>query len=287
MIKVNGTPIKIGHFPDGTQKLNVWRVGKERDFLVEWIYEKEEELSALIYIARHLKDNPYTKSVVLQMNYFPNARMDRIHEEDEVFTLKGFADVINWLGFDSVKTLDVHSNVGFALIKNICLSSPKKYIDIVIGNIRTPNSELVLYFPDEGSAKRYSNMFPQYKYCYGEKNRDWETGKILGLNIRSNGIDLTDKTVLMIDDIISYGGSLHYSAVELKGFNVLKIYAFVTHTENNILDKKKGTLIKDLENNIVERLFTTNSLFTRTHKKITVMEVNHEESGCITVSRWV
>ena len=30
--------------------------------------------------------NPYTKSVRLKMNYLPNARMDRIHERDEVFT---------------------------------------------------------------------------------------------------------------------------------------------------------------------------------------------------------
>ena len=39
------------------------------------------------------------------------------------------------------------------------------------------------------------------------------------------------------------------------------------------LDKEKGTLIKSLENNTVNRLFTTNSLFNGSHEKITVMEV--------------
>ena len=132
---------------------------------------------------------------------------------------------------------------------------------------------MILYFPDEGAAKRYSDMFPKYKYCYGEKKRDWDTGKILGLDIKSNGINLSGKTVLMIDDIIAYGGSLYYSANALKDNGVDKIYAFATHTENSILDRERGTLIKSLENSTVERLFTTDSIFTGNHEKITVMEV--------------
>lgn len=274
MIKVNDEIINIEHFPDGTQKLSVkcmWKASG--NYSIDWRYEKEEEFSALIFITRHLKNNPYTKSVRLKMNYLPNARMDRIHEKDEVFTLKSFADVINWLDFDLVEIMDVHSNVGAALINNAIIEIPKIYINEVIRKIEKDDTELILYFPDEGAAKRYSDMFPKYKYCYGEKKRDWNTGKILGLDIKSNGVNLFGKTILMIDDIISYGGSLYYSANTLKNNGVDKIYAFATHTENSILNREKGTLIKSLENNIVERLFTTNSIFTGEHDKITVMEV--------------
>jgi ribose-phosphate pyrophosphokinase len=52
-----------------------------------------------------------------------------------------------------------------------------------------------------------------------------------------------------------------------------KVYAYATHCENSVLDNEKGTLIKDLDNNTVERLFTTDSLFTGKHEKIKVMEV--------------
>ena len=169
--------------------------------------------------------------------------------------------------------LDVHSNVGAALIDNVIIETPKIYINEVIKQIEKDNTDLILYFPDEGASKRYSDMFPRYKYCYGEKKRDWDTGKILGLDIKSNGINLSGKTVLMIDDIIAYGGSLYYSANTLKENGVDKIYAFATHTENSFLNREKGTLIKSLENNTVEKLFTTNSIFTGEHEKITVMEV--------------
>lgn len=274
MIKINEHIIKIQYFPDGTQNLSLKSVWKNSGkYVVDWRYEKEEELSTLIFITRHLRNDPYTKFIKLKMPYLPNARMDRIHENDEVFTLKSFADVINWLNFDLVETLDIHSNVGAALINNMIIETPKNYIKEVIGEIEKNNIDLILYFPDEGAAKRYSDMFLTYKYCYGEKKRDWNTGKILGLDIKSNGIDLSGKTILMIDDIIAYGGSLYYSANTLKDNGVDKIYAFATHTENSILDKEKGTLIKLLKNNTVERLFTTNSIFTGTHEKITVMEV--------------
>ena len=274
MIKINDKIINIKHFPDGTQRLSVECIHTAcGDYLIDWKYEKEEELSALIYITRHLKNDPRTKFVGLNLKYLPNARMDRIYRQEEIFTLKGFADAINWLEFDTVKVLDVHSCVGEALINNIVIETPRNYINKVIRDIEKSDSELILYFPDSGAAKKYSNMFSKYKYCYGEKRRDWDTGKITGLEIKSNKIDLSDKTILMIDDIISYGGSLYYSANALKDKGVKMIYAFATHTENSILDKEKGTFIKLLENNMVERLFTTNSLFTKSHKKIKVLEV--------------
>ena len=81
----------------------------------------------------------------------------------------------------------------------------------------------------------------------------------------------------MIDDIIAYGGSLYYSALELKKAGAEKIYAYATHTENSVLDREKGTLRKALEDGTVENVFTTNSLYTGKHEKIVVMEVEKHE----------
>lgn len=270
MIKVNGEELKVEHYPDGTQRLNV-----EPRFLncIEWRYENEEELSTLIYITKHLK-NSNCKNINLYMPYIPNSRMDRTKSREEVFTLKYFVDVINWLGFNSVTVLDAHSDVSRSLIDRCDFKNTLYYIKDALEFISKDDmSDIIFYYPDAGSAKRYSEILPQYRYCYGEKKRDWKTGKILGLEIKTNGIDLKGKTVLMIDDIVSYGGSLYYSANTLKEYGVDKIYAYATHTENSVLDKEKGTLIKALENNTVEKLFTTNSLFTGTHEKIEVMEV--------------
>ncbi len=277
MILLNKKPVQIDKFPDGTPRINIEKekaysyyiaIG-DNSCVMTWLYEGNDELMYLIMIKKHL-DKLGIEKVVLDMPYIPNARMDRIKHKDEVFTLKYFCEVINDLNFYYVNVLDAHSDVSTALLNNCFNDTPTSHIRQAMNYIK---EDLVFYFPDAGAAKRYTNLFPTIPYCYGEKNRDWETGKILGLDIRTNGIDLTNKNILMIDDIIAYGGSLYYSAKELKKRGTNKIYAYATHTENSILDREKGTLIKSLEDRTVERLFTTNSLFKGEHEKITVMEV--------------
>lgn len=280
MIILDGTEVKVDHFPDGTQRIvleNLPKMEWRNTHEITWKFEMEEELSTLIYVTRHLRNMPCIQEIYLNLLYLPNARMDRIHSHREVFTLRGFADAINWLRFDVVRVLDIHSNVGAALLNNVIVYNPKKYIEKAIDMVKKLEdcyTRPILYFPDEGAAKRYSGLFSGTPYCYGEKKRDWGTGEILGLNIRTNNLpDIAGMNILMIDDIIAYGGSLYYSAKELKCLGAKTIYAYATHTENSILNREKGTLIKSLEDNTVARLFTTGSLFSGEHEKITVLEV--------------
>lgn len=303
----DGTPrinLDVDDIPDFTD-------GTTSYMHIRWKYENDAELMYLIMIKKHLDANLADTTYLLTLDYMPNARMDRTKRDYEVFTLKYFCDVINSLNFSRVFILDAHSNVSVALLNNCVNKSPQKYIQQAIDEIRNENGtmvevpvvadetevseenensdialpqepfeelifdndRLVLYFPDYSAAKRYSDMFPQYRYCYGEKKRDWETGKILGIDIRTNGVDLENKIVLVLDDLISYGGSIYYGVQELMNYKPEKVYAYATHCENSVLDTEKGTLIKDLENNTVERLFTTDSLFTGEHEKIKVLEV--------------
>lgn len=277
MIKINGEVVNINKFPDGTPKINIdtdYIAEQEYDggsyIDIDWLYESNDELFYLLLVKKHLERHFTDVNYTLYMPYIPNARMDRIKNDDEVFTLKYFCDFINSLNFSAVYVLDAHSDVSTALLNNCFKENLQEYIEAVITELP---EDLVLYFPDAGAAKRYSDLFPELMYCYGEKNRDWKTGQILGLNVKTNGIDLTGKTILMIDDIISYGGSLFYSAKALKELGIGTIYAYVTHTENSILDTEKGTLIKSLEDGTVEKLFTTNSIFTKEHEKIEVIEL--------------
>lgn len=283
MIKINGEVVNINKFPDGTPRINLEMPVMDGDYQycleINWYYESDAELFYLMVLKKHYENLVYY--IELFLPYIPNARMDRVLNSEEVFTLKYFCEFINWLRFDSVIVLDAHSNVAPALLNNCTNLHPIKYIrnaiDYVCEDKTISEENSVLYFPDYSAAKKYSVLIPEMPYCYGIKNRDWKTGKILGLDVITNGIDLKQKTVLMIDDIVSYGGSMKYGADKLKELGVDKIFAYATHTENSVLDKNKGTLLKSLENNTVERLFTTDSLFTGSHEKITVMEVNRYE----------
>jgi ribose-phosphate pyrophosphokinase len=260
MISVNMQAVDIRHFPDKTQLLNISRFAFDNCMSFKWYYENDEELVTLMFLVKHFDDVCPGRDKVLEMPFVPNARFDRTKSSEEVFTLKYFCDIINSLNFKQVIILDPHSNVAPALLDRVVVKSPRSIIFDVVENLGLTEKDYV-YFPDEGACKRYSSLLCEYNipFVHGEKKRDWSSGKIEGLDIVTNGVDLTGKTVIMIDDIISYGGTFYYSAKELKKAGVGKIYAFVTHTENSVFSKN-GTFKKCLEDGTVECLCTTDSL---------------------------
>lgn len=268
MIRLNGEVYKASYFPDGTQLLkvneSVWADGKVE---CVWHYEKEEELVTIFFLTKHLQEKGAQVSLI--MPYIPNARMDRVKKESEVFTLKYFAQLINSLNFTKVRVLDPHSNVSAALFDRLEMDNPKTYIAKTMERIKEQVGEFILFFPDEGATKRYSELF-QCPYCYGRKKRNWEDGAILGIDVVDNGIELKGKNILMIDDIIAYGGSLYYSAKRLKELGGEKLFAYATHVEKSVLHPEKGKL---LQSGLVEQIYTTDSLFLEQHKNITVLQV--------------
>ena len=257
MIKVNGVEISPEKFPDGTYKLKLQRFGEDH-FCVTWLYDGEHELPTLIYIASHLR-NYGCREMILYMPYIPNARMDRVKDKSEVFTLKYFADIINGLFFDKVFVLDPHSNVATALIDRVYIVQPKEYIKRAIRD--TMQNDLMMVYPDEGAMKRYSGMI-RAPYLFGIKKRDWETGNIEGLSIVGNKPD-DMKSALICDDICSRGGTFYYTAKALQTMGFENIYLYVTHCENTILS---GDLI---DSGLLKGIFTTSSIFRKEHPLIT------------------
>lgn len=271
--------IQVEHFPDNSQRLNnVPVLSPTHSTIITfwWQYEKDEELATLIYLSKHYKNEYPGVNQVLLMPYIPNARMDRVYNKSEVFTLKHFAETINWLGFTKVISFDAHSDVSVALIDRLTNKSIVDIVNEVCKKIMSDNesvfdsNDIIFYFPDNGAYKKYSKQFKNHtNMIYGVKVRNWNTGKIEGLTVETNGIDLSGKTILMIDDIISYGGTMYYSAKKLKELGVGKIYAYATHVENSFDDIEKGTFNKCLKDGTVENLFTfIGSIYNGNNSKV-------------------
>ena len=263
MIKLNGEIVEAGHFPDGTTliKQKISHEMYQKGTKIEWFFENNEELVTLIYLTKHLRENGI-KDVYLNLPYIPNARQDRVKNSEDVFTLKYFADIINYLNFNSVQVIDAHSYVSTALIDRIIPCTPKAYINTAIINCNPD----MLFYPDEGAMKRYSDM-SEKEYAFGIKKRNWQTGQIEGFDASGCVNKIKDSRILIIDDICSRGGTFYHSAKKLKELGAKEIYLYVTHCENTILE---GEL---LTSGLVEKVYTTNSIFTKEHEKIEVFEL--------------
>jgi ribose-phosphate pyrophosphokinase len=215
---------------------------------VEWLYEGDSELFTLICVKRHIDTHFPGERVILDMPYIPHARMDRVKADEDVFTLKYFAEIINSLHFSVVWVRDAHSNVSLALIDNVCDTGVKAYIRKAI-ELSGANA---MFYPDEGAMKRYSDQ-SELPYAFGMKKRDWQTGKILGLDV-INTENIVDKDVLIVDDICSRGGTFYHSAKALKEAGAANISLYITHCENTILEGEIFT------SGLINNVYTTDSL---------------------------
>lgn len=262
MIKLNDTVIKRDTFPDGTLLLKYAPEGNENK--IYWKFENNEELISLYYLVRSLQDKGY-ESLELVMPYIPNARQDRVKREEDVFTLKYFCEMINLLNFKTVYVLDPHSDVSSALLHRVEKLDVMPYIEEAIKQCGIQKEKDIIFYPDNGSQKRYSEILT-FPNAFGIKKRDWETGEIKGLEV-AGAIPKEPFDVLIVDDISSYGGTFYFSALKLKELGARKIYLYVTHCENSILEGKL------LQGDLIEHVYTTSSLLTKQHEKITCLEI--------------
>lgn len=266
MILVNRKPVDFTQFPDGTTSFLLDTEGAVW-FRIEWRYDGDHECMLLWYLVHHIRaNNRAGVDIELILPYIPNARMDRVKSGDEVFTLKWFAEFINSLDFRKVVVLDPHSNVATALINRICVKEPADFIRMAIECVQvdTDNDEVLMCYPDEGAAKRYSDLMGR-EYVFGIKHRDWRTGKIEGLEL-ANAEKVNGRNVLIVDDICSRGGTFTHTAKALKEAGANQIFLYVSHCENTIF---KGFVLTD---GLISQVFTTNSIYRGEHEKVTVLE---------------
>lgn len=251
MIFLNEAEVVQNRFPDGT--LNIKMCGSSRN-TIHWYYENDAELFTLMCIVDKIREDYPKADIVLMMPYVPHARMDRVKDVNDVFTLKTFCNTINAMDFNLVCVKDVHSNVAAGLLNRCHEDKVHVEIDFLLDKLDNEVGNLALFFPDEGARKRYEYIIDRDEVAFGIKKRDWKSGKILGLDIH-NAENVKGKNVLIIDDICSRGGTFYHSAKALKEAGAEKIYLYITHCEKTIFE---GEL---QESGLIEHVYTTPTIF--------------------------
>lgn len=265
MFRINGTELLVERFPDQTILLDI--VVDTEEITIEWLFEKDEEMQ-LFFIVKHLREKYPVRQLNLYMPYIPHARMDRVKDRERVFTLKYFCEFINAMEFDRVIVRDAHSDVSLALLDRVVTEPIAPPIKALMERLLNPERDIVFY-PDEGSCKRYSDLL-EFPCAFGIKKRDWNSGKILGLEVQGE-IPKAPFHALIVDDISSYGGTFYHAAKKLKELGAEKIYLYVTHCENSIL---KGDLI---QSGLLTKIYTTRSIFSGSHPLIEILGGKEDE----------
>ena len=269
MIKVNGIEITSARFNNGETYIDLPRsaISSDRErghHSIFFKFENNQEIWDLLQIVDHIKqiDN---RPINLQIPYCPYSRMDRL-ENERLFSLKTFANLINGMSFESVTILEPHSDVTAALIdrvivKNVSrmmVSNALRDLDVLDDPAQMEFRKICLVWPDCGADKRYSKQFHYRHMITVGKNRDFDTGYLTPKYIFGAENEQNCEIAIIVDDIASSGKTFMMAAEKLKENlpNLKKIVLCVTHCENMIQYQQM------FDTGLIDAMYTTDSILS-------------------------
>jgi len=218
---------KIQSFPDGELLVKLEEDVRGRDVFViqptaNPVNESLMELLIFIDCARRAS----AERITAVIPYFGYARQDRKDEGRVPITAKLTANLIRTAGADRVLTMDLHA------------AQIQGFFDIPVDNLlaepvlsrywRSMNlPDLVLVSPDVGNTKRarkYSDRLGGELAIINKRRLTGEmveVGQLIG--------DVRDKTVLMMDDMISTAGTIANAARLCHEQGAKRIFVGATH----------------------------------------------------------
>lgn len=262
--------VKPTVFPDGTQQ--VWKLPEEilkpGNFEFIWRFENDAEVVTLMQLKALLDKVPCSDyefgtyfERILVLPFLPYSRQDKAIKNDSTFGLSVLIKLINSLRFTQIKTFDAHNSQSLRKLENI---ENKTVNDYIQSAIELSGVDLVC-FPDKGASERgYEVTRPSFHLS---KKRNQATGAIEGL-VCDLPLNLTDKKVLIVDDICDGGRTFTGAAKILKELGAKSVDLYVTHA---ILSMG----IHVLTTGGIDHIYTTDSFKTKATltKDVTVFKL--------------
>ncbi len=252
--------VMLGRFPEGEIQLQIRDNIRGKDvFIVQSTCtppnENLMELLILIDAARRAS----AKRITAVLPFFGYARQDRKDRPRVPITAKLVANLIVSAGANRVLTMDLHAGQiqGFFDIPVDHLYS----INVLGGYFKKKKvKDLVVVSPDVGGikmARGYAKLFG-CNLAIVDKRRE-DAAKTHVMHIIGS---VANKNVVIVDDLISTGGSLVEAAKALKSFGALDIYALIVHP---VL---AGPAVKRIKDSVIKELIVTNSIPLSKEKRI-------------------
>ncbi|MGB6462734.1 MAG: ribose-phosphate pyrophosphokinase [Nitrosotalea sp.] len=251
-LKSRYIPSELRVFPDGESKVTLKGKPSGKIIVVQSIHPPVDSnlIRALSLVSQARR---YSSQVYAVIPYLGYARQDREFLPGEIVTISLVAKMFKSVGATRIIIVDIHSMVALNLFQ-----IPTKNVSAI--------EELVKYFkklklksplvvsPDIGGIERARNFarLLGIDFIALEKQRDRRTGEVAIK--QGNHHNVKGRDMILVDDMISTGGSIVKAAEYLKKQKCGKIYATCTH----------ALLMRDAEKKIkqagVTKIVSTNTI---------------------------
>jgi ribose-phosphate pyrophosphokinase len=219
-------------------------------FLIQSTYAPSDNLMELLLMIDAAKRASAYK-VIAVIPYYGLARQDRKDRPRVAIGSKLVANMLTAAGADRVITMDLHAPQiqGYFDIPVDHLDSSAIFIPY-IENLKLAN--LTFAAPDVGSANRIREIATYFEcemvICDKHRKRANEIASMVVIG------DVTDRDVVLIDDICDTGGTLCKSAALMKEKGARSVRALCTHP---VLS---GNAYQNIQNSVLEELVVCDTI---------------------------
>ena len=219
-------------------------------FLIQSTFSPTDNLMELLLMIDAAKRASAYK-VIAVMPYYGYARQDRKDKPRVAIGSKLVANMLTAAGADRVVTMDLHAPQiqGYFDIPVDHLDSSAIFIPY-IESLQLEN--LTFAAPDVGSANRIREVATYFEsemvICDKHRKRANEIASMVVIG------DVTDRDIVLLDDICDTGGTLAKSAGLLKEKGARSVRAFCTHP---VLS---GNAYENIENSVLEELVVCDTI---------------------------
>jgi len=232
----------------------------------------DTHLMELLFFADALKRNG-AKKIIAIIPYFGYARQNREHLPGESVSVNVVIRMLEYIGFAAIFAVTLHDeategvfSVPFKNLDGFSILT-KKIADYLRTNFK--NEKLIIVSPDQGGIERAQNFADSFfhqknvEIAVVEKKRNLEKiHESSAINIFG---DVKNKIAIIVDDIITSGGTLVHAAELCLKKGAKKVIAAVVHPD---LSPKAKEII---EKSPIEKIFVTNTIELK--EKIEKIEV--------------
>ncbi len=247
------------NFPDGESKIRILEEPRNKSIaIVQSLYPPQDKhLLQLLMIAHKLSEDGADVNAVVP--YLAYMRQDKEFLRGEVITLGVISHLFRSVGVRRLVTVDMHSAQGLGLfsIPAYSCSAIPLLAEHILANYKLRNP--IAISPDFGSSSRAEAFAAIIKseYISFKKTRDRSTGEIM---TEEQNLNLSGRDAVIVDDMISTGGSVAKCAELLKKYGANKVIATCTHA------LLLGASVEKMTNAGVDEIVASNTVPSRYSK---------------------
>jgi ribose-phosphate pyrophosphokinase len=232
-------------FSDGESSIKLGRIGKNCVIVQSTNPPTDTHLIQLLMMAKKCTDDG-AQDVCAVVPYLGYARQDRAFLEGEVVSISLVSKLFESVGLKHIITVDIHSELAMSYFASIQNVSSIPLLADYASKMRLHDP--IAVSPDAGGTNR-AKEFARHldiDVLVLKKSRHKVTGDVT-IEERLD-VDISKRDAIVIDDIISSGGSLIKAAEVLNKKGVGKIYAMCAHALliNDAAQKIKSAGVEDI-----------------------------------------